>query len=137
MGHSDGGVTAADVAFDSSVRDSRISAAVILSGAIGDIPGTWFPSGSPALLAVHATDDEINPYESSQDLFAADQSGAPRNLVTIAGGSHLGPFTTDAVRPQVSAVIAAFFDQYLKAIPTAEGELQAAASTSGLSLQQG
>ncbi len=95
VGHSDGGVTAAAVAYNDTVADSRIGAAVVLSGAEIAYPGSWFTRQSPPLLAIHGDADEVNPYWASEQLFA-DARGA-RRLVTVLGGSHLGPFTTDPV----------------------------------------
>ena len=129
IGHSDGGVTMAAVAFDANVADPRVQAAVILSGAQADYGGSWFSTTSPALLAVHGTDDAVNPYESSQSLF--DQATGPKMLVAVNGGSHLGPFTTDAVEPEVAAVIAAFLRAHLEADPTAAAQIDALANATG------
>ncbi len=41
MGHSDGGVTAAGVAFNSAAADPRIGAAVVMSGAAFGFSGSW------------------------------------------------------------------------------------------------
>lgn len=106
IGHSDGGVTAAAVAYNSSVADPRIGAAVILSGAEARYPGSWFTTASPPLLAIHGDADEVNPYSSSQQLY--DDATGTRYLVTVLGGSHLGPFTDGAARPAVSTLVADF-----------------------------
>ena len=42
MGHSDGGVTAAGVAFNAAAADPRIGAAVIMSGGAFGFSGSWF-----------------------------------------------------------------------------------------------
>src|SRR5262249_40134210 len=68
IGHSDGGIVAAEAAFDDSFADNRIGAAVILSGA-REGSGDWFPAGSPPLLAVHGDADDVNPFSSSTDLY--------------------------------------------------------------------
>ena len=70
VGHSDGGVTAAAVAYNDAVADSRIGAAVVLSGAEIAYPGGWFTRQSPPLLAIHGDADEVNPYWASEQLFA-------------------------------------------------------------------
>jgi alpha-beta hydrolase superfamily lysophospholipase len=111
VGHSDGGVTAAAVAYNSTVADPRVGAAVILSGAEARYGGTWFSTQSPPLLAVHGTDDAVNPLSSSEQLFA-DATGS-KMLVTVDGGSHLGPFTTDATEPAVGALVADFLRAHL------------------------
>ena len=61
-GQSDGGDTALAVAYDSTFRDPRVRAAVILSGAeIPGIGGFTFPPGGPPLLATQGTADTVNP----------------------------------------------------------------------------
>ena len=82
IGHSDGGITAAAVAYNASVADARVGAAVILSGAEIMYGGPWFTTASPPLLAIHGDADEVNPYWASEQLFA-DATG-PRWLVTVA-----------------------------------------------------
>jgi len=111
VGHSDGGITAAAVAFASRVRDPRVGAAVVLSGAQGDFGGSWFASGSPALLAVHGDADAVNPFFSSQSLYAADRSGGARYLVRVRGGGHIDAFTSARTRPVVTALV----DDFLRA----------------------
>ena len=61
-GQSDGGDTALAVAYDPVVRDNRVGAAMILSGAEDPFaaPFTMPPDGPP-LLAVQGTADTINP----------------------------------------------------------------------------
>ncbi len=106
VGHSDGGVTAAGLAFNSCCADRRVGAAAILSGAELFFGGSWFPPGSPPLLAVHGTSDEVNPFGASQRLFA--DAPSPKYLVSVPGG-HIPPYTTDpVVRPAVSALVADF-----------------------------
>jgi pimeloyl-ACP methyl ester carboxylesterase len=104
MGHSDGGVTAAAVAFNSTARDGRVTAAVILSGAMIDYPGSWFTGDVPPMLAVHGTADPINPFASSQQLFDTDPG--PRALVAVSGAGHLPMLTTQPYETAVVAVVA-------------------------------
>jgi fermentation-respiration switch protein FrsA (DUF1100 family) len=129
VGHSDGGVTAAAVAYNSTVADSRVGAAAILSGAEARYDGTWFTTQSPPLLAVHGTDDEINPLSSSEQLFA-DATGS-KLLVTVDGGSHLGPFTSDEVEPAVGALVADFLRSHLAADAAAAQRLGGDAAVPG------
>jgi fermentation-respiration switch protein FrsA (DUF1100 family) len=121
VGHSDGGVTAAAVAYNSTVADSRIGAAVILSGAEARYDGSWFTTQSPPLLAVHGTDDEINPYADSTQL-VADATGT-KYLATVVGGSHLGPFTTDASEPDVARLAGDFLLASLEGDTQAQGRI--------------
>ena len=130
VGHSDGGTTAAAVAFNTTVGDPRIGAGVILSGALGDFAGTWFPDSAPALLAIHGTDDPINPYANSEALYNQDQT-SPKWLVAVQGATHLEPFTTDPVRPQISALIADFLRAQLNRDTTAAGRISTDANVPG------
>lgn len=130
MGHSDGGVTAAAVAFNSAARDSRITAAVILSGAMIDYPGTWFTASGPPMLAVHGTADPINPFSSSQQLFDTDPG--PRALLAVTGAGHLPMLTTQPYETAVVGVVADYLDNVMQ--PTLDSGLilAAAANAAGL-----
>ncbi len=89
-------------------------------------PGTWFTTQSPALLAIHATDDEVNPFESSRTLY--DEAAGPAMLVAVNGGSHLGPFTTDGEEPEVAALAGAFLRAHLAGDTSAAGQLESLAN---------
>jgi alpha-beta hydrolase superfamily lysophospholipase len=132
VGHSDGAVTALGVADNSCCADPRIGAAVSLSGAETRFGGTWFPPGSPPLLAIHGTDDQVNAFASSQQVFA--DAPAPKYLVAVAGGSHLGPFTTDPVRPTVSVLVSDFLRAELAGDAQAASRISGDASSGGLQL---
>jgi dienelactone hydrolase len=132
IGHSDGGITTAGVAFNDEFADSRVGAAVTLSGAEASFPGSWFDGESPALLAIHGTADEINPFAASQTLF--DDATGPKWLVRVTGGSHLGPFTTDPVRTQVSALVAGFLHAELEGDAAARDSIDSLANAQGLTL---
>jgi pimeloyl-ACP methyl ester carboxylesterase len=134
VGHSDGAVTAAGVAFNDGYADSRIGAAVVLSGAEAFFPGPWFDNaGTPALLAIHGSDDEVNPFAASTTLYD-DDPGAVKALVAVDGGSHLGPFTTDGVRPAIATLIADFLRGQLVGDSDATARVVADAGAPGLSL---
>jgi pimeloyl-ACP methyl ester carboxylesterase len=120
VGHSDGGVAAAALAFNSCCADPRIGAAAILSGAETAFPDSWFTS-TPPLLAVHGTADEVNSFDNSAQLVQDDPG--TKYLVAVPGGSHLGPFTTDPSEPAVATVIADFLHAALQADPTATAAL--------------
>ena len=131
VGHSDGGITAAGVAFASRVRDPRVTGAVVLSGAQGDFGGAWFPAGSPALLAVHGDADAVNPFLSSESLYAADRSGSARFLVRVRGGGHLDAFTSARTRPAVVALVDDFLRAALGGDAAAADRIAADASVPG------
>jgi dienelactone hydrolase len=113
-GHSDGGIAALMVAYDTSFRDRRIGAAVIMSGAqLSGFGGSYFPRGGPPLLATQGTADTVNPRGETEAFFA--HARTPKFLLRLLGAKHLHPYT----RPQpqlgiVERVSVAFLDRYLK-----------------------
>jgi predicted dienelactone hydrolase len=113
-GQSDGGSTALAVAYDQHYFDSRIDAAMILSGAeIPGIGGYTFPSPSPPLLAVQGTGDTVNAPASTYHFFGLARH--PKFLLSLLGAPHLGPYTNE--QPQlgiVERVTIAFLDHFLK-----------------------
>ncbi len=115
-GQSDGGATALAVAYDGPFSDSRVRAAVLLSGA--QIPGVGFtfPRRSPPLLATQGTADTINPPSRANAFYA--KAPRPKFLLTLLGAGHLAPYTYQ--QPQlriVERVTIAFLDHYLKQEP--------------------
>ena len=131
-GHSDGGDTALTAAYDSRFRDSRIRAAVILSGA--EIPGLGdfvFTHGGPALLATQGTADTINLPSATSAFFAP--APRPKFELRLLGAQHLGPYTFE--QPQlgvVERVSIAFLDRYLKGIASAGRKLLVAGNVPGV-----
>ena len=130
--HSDGGVTAGAVAFASQIRDPRIGAAVLLSGARVDFGGAWFPAGSPALLAIHGDADGVNPFGASQTIYSSDRSGSPRYLVAVPGGGHDDSFVGTRTRDAVAALVSDFLRAYLVGDGDARARLTEDASSPGL-----
>lgn len=136
VGHSDGGITAAGVAFNISARDPRIGAAVILSGAATDFPGEWFPAaGAPPELFVHGSSDGVSAYANSTSMFA--RAHAPKYFLRLEGGTHLAPFVQPPFEPSVAAVVADFFDLHLAGRPNASARLAGDALEPGLTLTAG
>jgi len=112
LGHSDGGLTVSAWAYNNSFRDRRVAAVVVMAGGIGRFPGTYFAPDSPPLLAIHATADRTNPYSASVNLFNEVPARIPRLLLTIDGGSHLGPYMYDTAMPEVGQATVDFLDGY-------------------------
>jgi predicted dienelactone hydrolase len=111
-GQSDGGITALAVAYDSRYRDSRVRAAIIMSGARPDGFGS-FPSHGPPLLAIQGTADPLNAPATTAAYFAV--AHRPKFLVWLIGASHLPPYTDE--QPQLAIVeraAVAFLDHYLE-----------------------
>jgi fermentation-respiration switch protein FrsA (DUF1100 family) len=113
-GQSDGGDTALALAYDSRLRDPRVAAAVILSGA--ELPGLGgfdFRAGTPPLLATQGTADTVNPPSMTREFF--ESARPPKYLLSLLGAEHLPPYSDQ--QPQlaiVQRVTIAFLDAYLK-----------------------
>jgi fermentation-respiration switch protein FrsA (DUF1100 family) len=113
-GQSDGGDTALAVAYDRRVRDSRISVAMILSGAEDPFASAFaMPAHGPPLLAIQGTDDTINPPSMTSYFF--DQAGRPKFLLQLIGAGHLPPYTEPGPElTEVEHMTLAFLNHYLK-----------------------
>ena len=113
---------------------SAVACTNITGGAFG-FDGQWFPPGTPPVMFVHATADEVNPYSASTSMFAQAQS--PKYLLTIDGGSHLEVYVDPPWEEHVANAMVAFFDLYLKGDQAAAGRLATAGSQPGYTLQSG
>jgi predicted dienelactone hydrolase len=133
IGHSDGGITAAALAFNSNAGDPRVGAAVIISGDYGQFGGTWFADGSPALLAIHGDADGVNPVGASVGLFLADRGG-PRYLVVVHGAGHLDLLTDDPPVTMVVDLVTDFIAAYVGNDPGALDRVNADADGDVLEL---
>jgi fermentation-respiration switch protein FrsA (DUF1100 family) len=131
-GQSDGGVTALAAAYSRRLRDRRVGAAVILSGAeTSGVGGFSFGPPSPPLLAVQGTADTVNQPRFSYAFF--DQAQRPRYLLRLLGAGHLGPYTRQ--QPQlglVERVTIAFLDRYLKRVPGAPRRMHSSGNVRGV-----
>ena len=134
-GQSDGGVTAAAAAYNTCCIDPRIKASAILTGGAFGFDGQWFPPGTPPVMFVHATADEVNPYGASTSMFAQAQS--PKYLFTIEGGDHLQVYVDPPWEDHVATAMIAFYDLHLKGDAAAAERLAAAGNQPGYSLQSG
>ncbi len=130
-GQSDGGETALAAAYDDVLRDRRVAAAVVLSGAELSFGAYPFAPGSPPLLAVQGTADTTNLPKYTYRFF--DAAAAPKYLLALLGAGHLPPYTTE--QPQLGIVertTTAFLDRYLYRWPRALGRLERAGRVPGL-----
>ncbi|MCW3031797.1 MAG: hypothetical protein QOK19_1945 [Solirubrobacteraceae bacterium] len=113
-GQSDGAMAALATAYSRRLRDPRVRAAVILSGAeMSGIGGYSFAEGEPPLLAAQGTADTSNEPRYTYAYFRAARH--PKYLLRLLGAEHLPPYTTQ--QPQlgvVERVSAAFLDGYLR-----------------------
>jgi dienelactone hydrolase len=117
-GHSDGGIAALSVAYDHRLRDRRIDAAIVMSGAEFRGMGP-FPRGAPPLLAVQGTADRTNPPAATAYYFRLARR--PKFLLWLLGAPHRAPYTDE--EPQLGIVersTTAFLGHYLKDRPLRE-----------------
>ncbi len=130
-GQSDGGDTALAVAYDGTFRDTRVGAAVVLSGAeIPGVGGFTFPPDGPPLLATQGTADTVNLPSATSAFF--ESARRPKYLLRLIGAGHLPPYSKQ--QPQlaiVERVTIAFLDGYLKHRPEALARLVSLGSVPG------
>jgi pimeloyl-ACP methyl ester carboxylesterase len=104
-GHSDGAVTALDLADDHGLK---LRAVVVLSG--GPI-GRPVTSNAPILVA-HGDQDTTDPPDQGQAVF--DQASRPKFLLHLLGAGHLPPFAGGTRwQPVVDRVTVDFLDRYV------------------------
>jgi fermentation-respiration switch protein FrsA (DUF1100 family) len=127
-GQSDGGETALAAAYSRNLRDPRIGAAVVLSGAeMSGVGGFDFRRGGPPLLAAQGTADTINEPRFTNAFFKLARG--PKYLLRLLGAGHLPPYTYE--QPQLAIVeraTIAFLDGYLKLVPGALQRLPSVAN---------
>jgi fermentation-respiration switch protein FrsA (DUF1100 family) len=127
-GQSDGGETALAAAYSRNLRDPRIGAAVVLSGAeMSGVGGFDFHRGGPPLLAAQGTADTVNEPRFTNAFFRTARR--PKYLLRLLGAEHLPPYTDE--QPQLAIVeraTIAFLDNYLKRMPGALQRLLALAN---------
>ncbi len=113
-GQSDGGDTALAVAYAPSVRDPRVTAAIILSGMEDPFAHQFaMPSHGPTLLAIQGTADTINPPATTNAFFAP--ASPPKYLLTLIGAGHLPPYTEPGIElTTVERMTLAFLNHYFK-----------------------
>jgi pimeloyl-ACP methyl ester carboxylesterase len=124
-GHSDGAVTALAVAYDRRLRDRRVRAAVIMSGAAIPPFASFAGPPLPALLATQGTADSTNAPRNTYALFRA--APRPKYLLRLIGADHIPPYTYQ--QPQlglVERVTLTFLDAYLEGRPAALARLRRA-----------
>jgi alpha-beta hydrolase superfamily lysophospholipase len=108
-GQSDGGNTTVATTYNTAYQDNRIKAAVVLSGARYGYPGgTWFPAGSPPLLATQGTADTVNPPSLTSDFFSSDPY-PNKYLLCLQGAPHLDPYVARNNYERVVAQVSSDF----------------------------
>jgi hypothetical protein len=117
-GQSDGGNTVVATSYNTAYQDHRVKAAVVLSGARYGYPGgTWFPAGSPPLLATQGTADTTNPPALTNDFFTNDPQ-SDKYLLCLLGAPHLAPYVArNNYEHVVAQVTTDFLDAELYHLP--------------------
>jgi fermentation-respiration switch protein FrsA (DUF1100 family) len=116
-GHSDGAETALAVTDARHLRDTRVRAGVVMSGAEMSGIGGYAFTGGPPLLAIQGTADTFNEPRFTYAYFNAARP--PKYLLKLLGATHLAPYTSQ--RPQLELVeraTTAFLAAYLAPVPT-------------------
>lgn len=111
-GQSDGGITALLSAYNRRYRDSRVRAAVVMSGAAPSVGSYDFAPGSPPLLATQGTADTRNLPRNTYKFFR--RAARPKFLLKLLGAQHLPPYTDE--EPQLGIVertTVAFLNRYV------------------------
>ena len=132
IGQSDGGDVSLAVAANTCCRDSRVGAAILLSGAeLSWFPGSYFTNGSAPLLVVQGTADLVmNPVTCSVTLY--DAAPRPRYYLSMLGQDHLSAYVpAGPARSTVAAVTTDFLNAYLKHLPDALAAMHAAGDVAG------
>ncbi len=132
IGQSDGGDVSLAVAANTCCRDSRVGAAILLSGAeLSWFPGSYFTNGSAPLLVVQGTADLVmNPVTCSVTLY--DAAPRPRYYLSMLGQDHLSAYVpAGPARSTVAAVTTDFLNAYLKHLPDALAAMRAAGDVAG------
>jgi len=89
VGLSYGGLTTLLVTFHATLRDPRIDVAVALAPVSSPMLASFYDTTSVPVLVMHGDSDAILPYVDHATAYR-DRARAPRNLVTLAGGTHTG-----------------------------------------------
>jgi dienelactone hydrolase len=115
-GHSDGAETALAVADARRLRDPRVRAGVIMSGAEMSGIGGYSFTGGPPLVAIQGTADTLNEPRFTYAFFNAARP--PKYMLKLLGATHLAPYTSQ--QPQLRLVeraTTAFLAAYLAPVP--------------------
>lgn len=136
-GHSLGAVTTLGLSYSTCCSDTRIKAAVSMSGVAILGTSTFFETNNPPLLLLHGDADETVAYSGSVDAFR--RAHAPKYFVTILGGKHspaFGGFDESPASLVVDHSTLDFFDIYLKGRKSELAKLRTDAQVAGVSAFQ-
>lgn len=133
-GHSLGGLTALGSVMNTCCLDPRVDAAIPMAAPMEEFPGgSFFPGDNPPVLVVRGDNDELVPVDVGDRQFAG--ASAPKFLLTIKNGTHLGPYLQARDDPGAALVFdatIAFLDRYLKDRPGGLDRLANVVDASGM-----
>jgi hypothetical protein len=111
-----------------------VAAALILSGAESPWPlrGSYFPTGTPPILFVQGSADNVNHPVASLLMYRTDTTG-PRFYLDLYGAGHLAPYEgTQSPEPVVALVTTEFLNRYLAGQYSAGAAMTQAGNVAGL-----
>ena len=133
-GHSLGAMTTYGAAFNSCCTQTRVSAAIVLSGVEAPFPNGDYNARPPIpLLLAHGAKDKTIVVDSSDTLFA--NATGPTAFVRFPDGSHSGILANDDGKLLDQAVVA-WLDKWLRTDSTGFDGLNAAVTSSGIATLQ-
>lgn len=128
-GHSNGAITTYGFVYSDCCTDTRIRAAIAMSGIAGIVDDTpYFQGKNTPLFILHGNADPVVPYSASQQAY--DEAKAPKLFLTFLGAGHIQPFA-GAQGVQGTALLDSttdFWDRYLKGDRSALAKLRKAAT---------
>ena len=133
IGHSDGGDVTLALAANACCRDSRIKAAIILSGAeLAWFNGTYFaPPAVPMLVVQGSADENMNPVACSVELYNAAHQ--PKYYLSMIGQTHFSAYLPPGPALQVvKRVTIDFLNAYLRGAPSSLANAAVAGTVPGL-----
>ena len=133
IGQSDGGDVALASVANSCCRDSRVKAAIILSGAeLSWFAGSYFTTPSTPLLVVQGTNDlTMNPVTCSVQFY--NQASPPKYYLSMIGQTHLSAYVPPGpAQNVVTQVTIDFLNGYLRHSASALAAMHVAGSVAGV-----
>jgi predicted dienelactone hydrolase len=131
-GQSDGADATLALAANTCCVDSRIKAALVLSGAeFPGFQGPYFTTPAIPMLVTQGSADTVNPPSLSNQIYAA--APAPKAYLTLIGADHLAPYTgVDPYESVVAKVTIDFLNGFLKASPISLDQMTADGTVGGV-----
>jgi predicted dienelactone hydrolase len=133
IGQSDGGDVSLAAVANTCCRDTRVKAAVLLSGAeFSWFKGSYFSSAPVPLLVVQGTNDlSLNPVSCSVDLY--NQAPQPKYYLSMIGQTHFSAYVQPGPALNVvTRVTITFLNGYLRNSTSALTAMTTASSVPGL-----